>query len=206
MIRALLVLLVWAVQATLICLLVTDGWVEREFSEERSLVASELGSQRANALAGRAERAYRRWFVDNGRVAGSYATVLPDHTVPQQGMENLAPWAFRWAGHRLDAFWWLAYQAVYRLFLLGVWFPYVAVASGAALIDGLVRRQIKRANSGYASGDRIAIARAGLLVLLLGPLFYLSLPIAVPPMMLPLGGAGLALLCSLYAANIQHRI
>lgn len=206
MARWLLILLIWLLQATLILLLVSEGWVEREFNHERALVISQFGRARANALSESTDRHYQRWFVDTGLVKRSYSDLLPDPTIPQKGTENLAPWAFRWVEQRLDAFWWLSYQAVYRLLLLRIWTPYVGCAVLAAVIEGLVRRQIKRARQGYASSDRLVMARTSLLVLILVPLFYLSLPIAVPPVLLPLGGACLALASALYTANIQHRI
>ena len=204
--RVLLLLCLWALQACLIGLLVDAEWVERQLDAERSLVQTQFGAARSALVTERARNAYRDWFVSNGIVQASYARLLPDPSIPARRMLGLAPWFFRWLEHRLNAFWWLVFEALCRLQLIRAWAAPITVLALAACIDGLVRRQIHRVDHGFASGDRYLIARRVLLVLAIAPAIYLSAPITIAPVAVPLWGALVALLLSQLTANTQHRL
>jgi hypothetical protein len=206
MARVLLLLCLWALQACLIGLLVDAEWVERQLDAERALVQAQFGTQRSALVTERARNTYRDWFVANGVVQAGYARLLPDPSIPARGMLGLAPWFFRWLEHRLDAFWWLVFEALCRVQLLRAWAAHLTVLAVAACIDGLVRRQIHRVDHGYASGDRYLIARRVLLVFAIAPAIYLSMPIAIAPLAVPLWGALVALGLSQLTANTQHRV
>ena len=82
----------------------------------------------------------------------------------------------------------------------------VDLAWAAGIIDGVVRWQIKRAIHEPPSGDRYIIGcRAGLL-LSIAPLLYLSVPLELHPIVVPLWGCLLALSLILLAANLQHQV
>jgi hypothetical protein len=206
MARFLLLLCIWTLQAGLIGLLVDADWVERQMNAERALVQRQFGAEEAALITERVRSAYREWFVANGLVQSSYARLLPDPRIPARGMEGLAPWFFQWLERRINAFWWLMFEALCRMQLLRAWSAYLAVLALAACIDGLVHRQIHRVDHGYASGDRYLIARRALLVLAIAPAIYLSAPITIPPVAVPLWGVMFALCLSQLAAHTQHRV
>lgn len=204
--RVLLIILVWALQASLVVLLVNAEWVQRELQTERTWVSRQFGVQEATLIDARARERYRSWFVATGIVQGSYSRLLPDATIPQHGMEGLAPWFFRWLEHRLVAFWWLMYQAVYRLQLIRCWCGCFTVLALAAVVDGLVRRQVARIGSGYASSDRYLMARRVIAALAIAPFIYFCVPVAVAPWLVPLWGILLSAGLAVFSANIQHRL
>jgi hypothetical protein len=121
-------------------------------------------------------------------------------------MEGLAPWFFRWLEQRLLALWWLAFEAIYRMQLMDAWSGYLIVLAVAGCVDGLVRRQIRRIDHGYASGDQHLIARRSITVLAIAPLIYLCVPVTVVPMVIPAWGGLLVLALAQLTANLQHRI
>lgn len=206
MIRILLVLMLWAVQAVLVLLLIDSQWVERQMKAEQENTAAHLGEVRYGRLHENAEEVYRRWFVESGAVETSYTRILPDAHSPKQGMDNLAPWFFTWLEHRLDALWWLLYQAVHRLQIIGAWGFYLGALLAVAIVDGAVRWRIKRATHEPPSSDRYIVGCRALLLLSVAPLMYLSLPMNVHPGFVPIWGCMLALSIILLGANLQHRV
>ncbi len=62
-------------------------------------------------------------------------------------MENLAPWWFSWLEERLDAFWWVIYQSLYRSQLILHWLPLIAFFVACALIEGLAQRALSIASN-----------------------------------------------------------
>jgi hypothetical protein len=206
MLRILVLLVLWGLQMALVLLLIDAGWVERQVKAEQAATAAYLGTVRYRQLHQDAERVYRRWFVESGAIEKSYTRLLPDALAPKQATAGLAPWFFTWLEHRLDALWWLIYQAAHRLQLISFWGFYVLALLATGIIDGIVRWQIKRAVHEPPSGDRYIVGcRAGLL-LFIAPLLYLSLPFELHPIVVPLWGCLLALSFILLAANLQHQV
>src|SRR5688572_4153992 len=124
MLRVLLLLLLWLLQAVFVLLLIDAGWVERQVKAEQAVATAHLGAARYEQLHVEAQRIYRHWFVESGAIETSYTKVLPDARRSKRDM-NLAPWFFTWLEHRLDALWWLIYQAVHRLQIMHFWSLYV---------------------------------------------------------------------------------
>jgi hypothetical protein len=206
MARLMFILVIWVMQATLIVLLVNAHWVEEQLRVERMLTQEEWGREREEGIHENVEDRYRRVFLDSGCVRESYARLIPDPTTPQQGMETLAPWFFILLKARIDAFWWLVFQSVYRLEILKRWLPYIATILVAASVEGLVRRHIKRVRLGLVSGDRYSLGRAALWFLVAVLLVYLSAPIAVAPIYVPIWGVLLGACLLLVVSNIQTEI
>src|SRR5579884_1553815 len=113
--RVAILLVVWAIELTIALLLIQAQWIEHAMGVERHWVAMQYGESRAQELELRAAGKFQRWCVDSGWMSGSYHRLLPDPTVPQRGMEGLAPGFFVWLRHRIDASWWIVYEAVFRL-------------------------------------------------------------------------------------------
>lgn len=206
MLRVFGLIVLWMIQAALVILLVNAQWVEDQAHAERLSIARQVGETRYAALEGRARGLYERWFVATHVREQSYARLLPDPTRPKDGMEGLAPWFFEWLERRLDAFWALAFQAICRLQVFREWILIIGVTLAAATFDGLVQRRIKRANHALASADKYVVARNALLLTLLAPLLYLSAPLTVSPLVVPLWGASLSVALMLLASHAQHRI
>lgn len=204
--RAILILLLWLVQACVVVALFSGEWIEGEMRSERALVQGQMGEAAELQLAVEAQARYQRWFVRPGAVAVGYERLLPDPSVPKRGMEGLAPWWFEWLEKRLDAFWWLIFQLVYRLHLLLHWVPIIALFVAGSMVEGFTRRAVKRSTFAYASADRHVLAKRSLVILGVFVLVYLLLPWKVNPLIVPLWGAALAATTALLIANTQHHV
>jgi len=206
MARVLALLILLILQGVLIVLLVNAAWVERQCAGEQARIEAYLGSVRQDHIRQRALGIYRGWFVESGAVTRSYERLLPDRTKAQYGMEGLAPWFFVWLERRLDAFWWLVFQAIYRAQVIGEWLPYIGLLAAVSSADGMLQRQVRRASAGYASADRYTLARRALMILGFLPFVYLSLPLSIHPMAIPIWGVLLSIALAVFAANAQHEV
>lgn len=204
--RILLLALLWLLQAGLVVLLVSADWIDAQASRERQQVAQEFGQVRYTYITQYAQQLNETWFVQSGLKSASYVRLLPDASQRQPGMENLAPWFFEWLRRRLDAFWTLVLQVIYRMLVLREWRSIVLLTVMAALVDGLVQRQLTRARREHASADRYLFARRALAVLLFAPFVYLTAPLALSPSLVPLWAILFALSLMLLAAHAQHRL
>jgi Domain of unknown function (DUF4400) len=203
--RPFILLILWCLEVSGAVLGTQEDWINAHATAERERVRTYWGAVRERGIAEATDVTYRRWFVDDGLVAGSYSKLLPPKS-PSADTLTLAPWFFSWLKTRLDTLWILIYQGVFRAYTLGLWLKFLALPLAAAAVDGYVTRQIKRANRRYASADQYAMARTLVFILMAAPLLYLPLPLNIDPIFVPVWGACLMLAIRGLVANAQHHI
>jgi hypothetical protein len=203
--RALAVLVLWVLEVSVTSLGVNSQWIQGQAAAERERVHAYWGAADEEQIAKEADEDYQRWFVGSGIVAESYAAMLPRPHTSRADL-TLAPWFFSWLKVRLDAFWILVYQGVFRVRMIETWLKFLVLPIGAAALDGYVARQIKKVNRSYASADRFAMGRLLLCLLIAAPFLYLPVPLSVDPVVVPVWGACLMFAVRLLAANAQHQI
>jgi hypothetical protein len=206
MARVLLFLVLWGLQIALVAVFASAKWIQAQIVKEKHSVQTYLGEDTATHISKRADESFQALFVDTEMVDGLYGYLIPDASTPKHGTEGLAPWFFSWLHDSLQTFWWLAYQAIYRLFLFSQWMPYLGILLLAAFIDGLVERKIRIKTGEYANSVRYRAGIRALLILLVIPLLYLTLPISVPPLIVPIWIFCASVVLMLVAGNAQHRI
>jgi hypothetical protein len=204
--RIVVLVLLWLIQAVFVVVLVNAEWIQNQLSRERELVKVYLGQGVEGILSDSTEQTYDGWFVRTGAVKACYEKLLPDPAIPKHGMENLAPWWFKWLEERLDAFWWVIYQSLYRSQLILHWLPLIALFVACALIEGLAQRALKRSTFAYASADKHVFAKRGLVLLAMSPLMYFVLPFYVHPSVVPIWGAAVVFATTVLIANAQHHV
>jgi hypothetical protein len=204
--RIVVLVLLWLIQAVFVVVLVNAEWIQDQLSRERQLVSVYLGQRVEGLLSDSTEQTYDGWFVRTGAVKAGYEKLLPDPAIPKHGMENLAPWWFSWLEERLDAFWWVIYQSLYRSQLILHWLPLIAFFVACALIEGLAQRALKRSTFAYASADKHVFAKRALVLLSMSPLMYFVLPFYVHPSVVPIWGAAVVFATTVLIANAQHHV
>lgn len=206
MARALLLLLLWVIQIAAVAVFTSSTWLQDQIVKEKVSVHAYLGSETARQISNRADDRFQQLFVDTEVVDHVYRFLIPDDSVPKHGTDGLAPWFFDWLDDSLRTFWFVAYQAIYRLSLFSEWMPYLGILILAALVDGLVERKIRKKNRGYANPVRYRAGIRLLVVLFVVPLLYLTLPLSVTPLLVPVWIFAAAAVLMLVTSNAQHRI
>lgn len=205
--RAFVFAIVWLLQSALILVFVSSGWIEKQISKERAAAEQYLGTQSAAYLKNRSDETFSSLFVETGIVQYTYDTYIPRRTQDRvTGMEDLAPWAFRWMRGRLDALWWWLYQAISRVHLVLYWAWYFIPFLAAALVDGMAVRRVRIYSAAYNNAVRFKAASGTLAFALFFPLLLITLPIAVPPVTIPLWMLLAGLVVMTWSSNLQHHL
>jgi len=206
MLRVLIVSLVFLLELAFVIIFVDADGGRHRIDAERRAVAAVMGWQTDELLVRRSNQVFTSLFIRSGAVETSYSRLLPQPGDNSRGQLNLAPWAFRWLRHRIDAFWIVAWQAIYRSQIMLIWWPLAALLSSVALIDGSVERQVRRCEYRLSSNDQYTLARRVLLILTFAPCFYVFAPLHVGAYCIPVGIGVIAFATWLTAAHAQHEL
>lgn len=179
--------------------------LEEAMEQENQYVLEYLGEETSNKIQQQTEA----WYITNIKDSGVEKAVY-DYFIPKKntdtGLEKMSPWLFSWMEDRLDTFWWAVYQVVYKLGLFFAWLPYMVPIFIGSLVDGFVVRQKKKYRNGYSSPLRYDYALFAMYALLFIPLLYITTPIAVHPLWVPIWGLCICTSNIILTSNIQQRI
>jgi integrating conjugative element membrane protein (TIGR03747 family) len=143
--------------------------------------------QTARALV---EHAQEWMFVKSGLAAWMRETAAQAGSGGRHDFRYYLGQAFLHAETYLIASAYTALIFLVRLLVLTLSLPLFLMAAFVGLVDGLVRRDVRRFGAGRESGFVYHRARASLLPLTMSPwVTYLALPVSVPPLLILLPGA-----------------
>jgi len=166
----------------------------------RSVIVQEPG-RTAHQLV---DTGYEWVFVKTGLLAKMEQT-----RVSRQGTKRdfryFIGQAYTWAENHLIAAAFITLTFSVRLLILVLTLPLILAAAFVGLIDGLVRRDVRRFGAGRESGFLYHRAKASLLPLAVLPwVVYLALPVSVHPLVILLPSAALlGLAVNLTAASFK---
>lgn len=203
--RIFLIAVIWVIEVTIILLFLNGDVLEAAIEKEQQYVLGYLGEETSKQLKHRTDLTYVTYIKASGVEESVYNFFIPRKN-SKTGLAEMSPWLFHWFEDRLDTFWWAVYQVLYKLNLFLSWMPYLLPVFLAAFIDGLTVREVKKVESGYSSPLRYDYALISLYILLFIPLIYLSTPIAIHPLWVPLWGVILSVASIVFSSNIQQRI
>ncbi len=186
-----------------------SDWLETSIRKERVMVNNWLGPTTTQALIERTNTLYKAMFVETGLVRASYRYYIPteDERKHSLGMQTLGQrYFFPYVKTRIDVMWSAIYQSIQRMILLWLWMPYMLPLFVPAFIDGWQRRAIKKVTYGYASPVRYQTAFMLIVLLLAAIPFYLALPVAVTPLIVPAWAMALSGAVMLLSSNLQKKI
>ena len=204
MARGLVFATLWGLQLAIVVVFASPAWMRDQVEGETAAVERYLGAEAAEDLTARSEALFRLLLVDSGAMEAVRAAFLPQPGQQLGGRD--VPVLFDWMERVLNTLWLVCYQMIFRALLLADWVPSLGVVIGAAIVDGAVSRNIKKSARQYANPVRYRAAIRTLVALLIVPLFYLSLPFSVSPVVVPGWFLCVAAAVMLGIANAQHRI
>lgn len=201
--------ILFVMEFILLSALVPTAWSEQVRDQETAWMRRALGPHTTEALFERTQDWSERLFVRTGLVAGSYVLLLPDQTriehTPELGKLADSP-LWPWIRDRLDVIWQSLDMALVRVVHLLAWWPFFAFALLGGILDGLLRRRIRQSGFDYPSplAHRLAVGAllwTGVLVSL-----GLLLPVAIPPLLVPLLGTLIAFAVGAMVTQTQKQV
>jgi len=184
------------------------NYVLNQMERERHLTANVLGSAAEQSIYSQAYVIYDALFKKTGVMKASFNLIAPTDAQRARsgGLENFGEAYFSHSVKRLTVFWNSLFQATYRAVLMFHWLPYMLPLFLPAIIDGLMTREIKKHNYGYASAVRYHMGIHFLITVFLIVPIYLLMPFAITPLAIPAIGFLQAIILMFTAANLQKQI
>ena len=203
-----LLLIVLTIEVMAVGILTPNDWLHTSITNERDMVSDWLGEETTDNLIANTNKWYKTVFADTGLVKGSYGFIPNEEDREHSG--GLGEFGrydiFPAAKERIDVMWAAIYQSIQRMSLFILWSPYMLPLFIPAVIDGLSVRSIKKVSYGYASPVRYHTAFHFIMVLLASIPFYLALPFAVTPLVVPVWAAAFSFSVMLMLTNLQKQI
>lgn len=202
------ILLLFCIQIMLILVFVPGEWTERVIEREAVKTRQVLGTDTQEWIQTTAQRWYDATMIDSGiyRAMHNHVIPSPDERAASRGMENLGNTVFAWAEDRLGAMMRVIYQVYSRAAMALLWLPYLLILLVPAIVDGVMRWKIKQTNFDYASPVVSRYGIRGIFVISQVGLIAFVAPLALNPLILPLGMMMIAVMLGLTMANYQKRI
>lgn len=200
-------ILAWVMQVVLIGVVVPSDFIERQIDQEHEMIRNWLGSDTSDSLWVSSNDRFKSAFRDTGMIEASYA-LLPTYRQREEskGLETLGNSMWPYVQSRIEVMWLTIYQAVQRIGVIALWAPYFLPILVPSLIHGYTVREIKKVSYGYASPVIYHAAGKTLIAAMFLPLFYVSLPIAIHPMVVMAWGVSISLLILALSSNVQKQI
>lgn len=188
--------------------LFSEEYVYGQWQKEESYQISEFGKETVERIKKESGNVYSMMFIKTGFAQGVVNLFVPskDQRENTKGMENFGSTVFNYASNRMVLFWDGIYQAIYRLFLMLEYLPLILPLLIPAIVDGLMQREVKKRNYGYASSIRFTFSIQVIFILLLLVPIYLFIPLAVSPKIVLICGYVMVFLSIIMASNLQKQI
>lgn len=185
-----------------------ESFVLKQVQSEQAKVESLLGREQAVQTYNKATDLYTKIFMDTHIVQTSFEMLVPskEEIAKSQGMENIGNDIFPAVAKTLRSFWTGIFHSIYRLVLMQSWGLFFAAIFIPAIIDGLMRREVKKHTYGYASPVRYHASMHFLVFMLAAIPFYMFFPFTVTPLLAPLWGIVFAVALITLTSNIQRKI
>lgn len=203
-----LILLLFTIQLVLVLIFVPGEWTERVIEREAVKTRQLLGAETQRWIHETAQGWYDTTMIDSGVYQAMHRHVIPspEERAASRGMENLGNTIFAWAEERLGAMMRVIYQVYSRAAMALLWMPYLLILLIPAIVDGTMRWKIKQTNFDYASPVVSRYGIRGIFVIGQIALIAFVAPLALNPLLLPLGMMLIAVMLGLTMANYQKRI
>lgn len=180
-------------------------WVEEQIQHEYAKTREIMGAESAQRVYADADRWFKDLVVSTGVFQKSYEMFIPAGKRDMDGVNTIGK-GITWFEERLNGFWAVVFLSFQRIALFNTWLAYALLLLVPAAIDGWAQRAIKRETFGHTSPTRYAMAILLILGLLITPLAYFFIPIAITPLFPPLWVVVATAAIMLLASNTQKQI
>lgn len=200
--------IVWVLEVFLIAAFVRESWFNERIQQETDLAVNWLGADTVRAVHDAGDRIFQSAFVETGLYDTSFELFIPSEAERRRarGMEDMGKEIFRTVDTRIQVLWMAIYQVIIRVLMLLLWAPYFLIVLVPAIVDGVMVREIKKVNIGFASP---AVHRYSLY--LIGMASYVMLltlfsPFNVNPIVYPVAIMIVVFAMHFVVSNTQKRL
>ncbi|MHB8068761.1 MAG: DUF4400 domain-containing protein [Desulfobaccales bacterium] len=167
------------------------------------MLESQLGEEAARQLQDVAEKIFKKAFVDTG-VEASSVEYFEKKTDPRDPFDDRGFGA--WMQKRTGVLWLAVRYGIYRWAMFVLWLPLFLAAVAPVSLDAASQRSILKYKFSHTSPLRHKNALGMMRFMMLAVLIMPLTPIALPPLLIPVGILGWLMAWWVYWANMQKRL
>jgi len=169
-------------------LVMKEEWLTRSMEIERQYNHDFYSGDFAQWAEDKATASYEVLWVKSEILPHSFDMFIPsqEEIDNQKFMKDLGEPAFNWVEGRLRAFWTLVWSTHIRFFSVALWAPFLPFLMLPWLIDGWVKREIRKFTFDFSSPiqQQYAMKLIGILPLIF--IIALTMPFPMHPLTTPL--------------------
>jgi len=184
---------------------ISDKWYADQLTYEHMSMKHLLGENLTYDVYKETKHVFTVFFVDTG-VRESSLRLLDNYVHYTHSNEGFIHSIIEWYKTRINVIWFYIYQVIERSLVLALWLPYAIPLFLAAIVDGMVRRKIKKHSYGYTSPVIYHTSTRVMFILAFFPLIYLLVPTALPAIVSPVWLLVMAFFLQNLFSNIQKHI
>jgi len=197
---------------TLIAMFILPAFIsassyQARFQKELAMLEHTFGERAAKQIMGITDNMYASIFEDSGFRSWTMDMYYVSNSEIAQGESEGGIPTGKAAGYSqnyLVSLFINFYELTFRLTQMGLWFIYTLPFVLAAVVDGLMQRQVKMASFIYSSPSVFNAAWHTLILIIFLGVCYFNTPFAVPPIIFPFLSGLMAFTLRLLLSNLQR--
>ncbi len=201
-------MIIWLLEIVLVSMFFRTEWVNSNIAEEQHDYANHFESEALSKINEKANKFYRKYFVDSGFRDTTFHVVIPTEAEKTNThyMENIGAPVFDKVYQGLETLWTVILRVVVRIFAWVHWSTFTLIILIPAVIDGVAMRKVKKAT--FQNSSSVIQRYSAIFILLAFYVLLLSLfsPIAVHPYIYPAVTIVAAAMIGIIVANVQKQI
>lgn len=207
--KVLIAVMLLIIEVVLVAAVIPRSYTESQIAKEISLVSGMMGERHALIMQERARGWFNTAFIDSGVYDATFDFFIPNEQARRKskGMEDLGrDNIFPYVEKTLISMWTGILQSTLRVSHYILWWPFFVLAVLPSVGDAYYQRKIKQTTFRHSSPFRYRYAVNSLTLVL--TLFAMSifLPVAIPPLTVPIGFAVIGISASFIASNLQKKM
>ena len=203
-------LLIFFAEIAVCLFFVSSKWAQENTVQEGRWIQRDFGSDTAKTIQSRADWLYQKFIIGPDIEGGFYRLFIPNREQREKstGLEDLGyregffSWVEQCFQSCLDTTYWFFRRLALLSIWLWIWIPALVVAGRV----GWLERKIKISTYGYTSPVVHSLAWQATKLTLVFMFLSFIVPIALPPVLIPIGLGVLTIMTWVNLGNIQKRI
>lgn len=192
---------------TIFMVVMKEEWLMRSMEIERNYNHSFYSTEFANWAERKATESFELMWVESEILPHSFAMFIPteEEIAKQEHMQDLGAPLFAWVEGRLRAFWTLVWSTHIRFFTVALWIPFMPFLMLPWIVDGWVKREIRKHSFDFSSPIQQQFAIKLLMVLPLIFIIALTMPFPMHPLATPVVMIGIGMTLQIAIGQFMKR-
>jgi hypothetical protein len=207
--RVLAAFILLAVEVIVVAAMIPRSFTDSQINKELNQITVVMGEHYSQKTQDRARVWFNDYFVETGIYDETFRFFIPTEEQRRKsrgledfGQDNIFPFVEK----TLVSIWTGLLQSTLRVSHYILWWPFLLLSLIPAGIDAYYERRIKQTSFRHSSPIRYRYAINSFMLIVMLFLFSVFFPLAVPPILVPIGFCIMAMSISFIFSNLQKKM